>query len=185
MAKAILLDATNRKITEVDLPDVGSDGRYSDWLEAAYKHLGVRTIAAWRSLPNGDVIYVDDEALLKERNSQTPWFAMHEMGAPVCGNALITGEEGPEGETSSAKSTIQEIEDRTVMLTENLVAKWVDTLPETPYRVTMTTAGEPTQVLTEFKRLYRISECPRLWASPHAAPAAIIAPRTYPDQRAS
>lgn len=95
--KAILIDATNQTVTEVEI---------EKGLRAIYGVMGVSMIEAATYLPNGDVIYVDEEGTFG-MNSESRFF---DIGAhsPFVGNGLVVGT-GRDGDSVSSKSTVEEI----------------------------------------------------------------------------
>jgi hypothetical protein len=78
--KAMLIDSAAREIREVEYSTTADLQRFvGGWIEAVY--LG---------LPNGDVLYVDEEGMFKP---QTSFFMIHGHAAPIAGNGVIVGPE--------------------------------------------------------------------------------------------
>ncbi len=80
---AILIDAAARAIKVVQLGE--------DHLQSAYKLIGCDLIEAATRLPNGDVVYVDEEALVK---ANPPEGSFMFQGRVFKGNGLIVNESG-------------------------------------------------------------------------------------------
>jgi hypothetical protein len=80
---AILIDAAARTIKVVLLGE--------DHLQSAYKLIGCELIEAAVRLPNGDVVYVDEEALVKR---DPPEGSFMFQGRAFKGNGLIVNESG-------------------------------------------------------------------------------------------
>ena len=79
---AILINAAEKKISVVELGQ--------DHLRSAYEHIGCEMIEAAVRLPNGDVVYVDEEALVKRERPQGK-FQFAGRGWFI-GNGLIVNE---------------------------------------------------------------------------------------------
>lgn len=80
---AILIDAAARAIKVVQLGD--------DHLKSAYQLIGCEMIEAATRLPNGDVVYVDEEAPVK---ANPPEGSFMFQGRVFKGNGLIVNESG-------------------------------------------------------------------------------------------
>jgi len=93
--KAIKLTADSMTVTEVDIPNT---------IEALWKEVGGYIELALR-FPNGDVLYVDEEGLLKEQEHFQFWPYQQRIFA---GNGVIVGSDD-EGERQPCKSTVSEI----------------------------------------------------------------------------
>jgi len=79
--KAYLIDPFKSEVTEVEY-----DGNY----ESIYAHIHCETFDVVR-IGEGDVIYIDDEGLLKAENplNGQRWFAFN--GYPLAGYGLVLG----------------------------------------------------------------------------------------------
>lgn len=80
---ALLIDAPARTIRVVRLGD--------DHLQSAYKLIGCEMIEAATRLPNGDVVYVDEEALVKRDRPEGEFMF---NGQKFLGRGLIVNESG-------------------------------------------------------------------------------------------
>jgi hypothetical protein len=80
----LLIDAVARKVTVVGINP-------NDQLRSAYRHIGCDMIEAAVRLPNGDVLYVDEEALVKR---DKPKGSFMFAGQVFVGNGLIVNEMG-------------------------------------------------------------------------------------------
>lgn len=93
--RAILIDAAQGTVQEIDT--VGD-------LDALYGLIHCQMIEVAHEFPNGDVLYVDEEGLLKQPQR------FFDIGAhqPFAGNGVIIGCDG-NGETVAAATPIDEI----------------------------------------------------------------------------
>jgi hypothetical protein len=96
----ILIDPFNRKVTKIESETPELD------LHETYKLLDVNLITSV-GLPNGDVIYVDDEGLLMNDLSKQGFFQYEGHPEPLAGKGLIVGSDG-KGGNASAKTTLDE-----------------------------------------------------------------------------
>lgn len=101
--RAILADATNRTVTEVELG--------SDWRDIN-RHLGSRCFTIACYLPNGDAVFADDEGLLHNPKHFTE---IGQYPEPIAGNLLIVGST-PDGDSTHAKSTVKDIDNDVVFM---------------------------------------------------------------------
>lgn len=99
--KAILINSTLQTVTEVTLNP-------KDTLGSMYKHLGVDMVEVATELPNQDVVFVDEEGLLKP---VAYFFAFEGAHQPFAGNGIVVGG-NDEGETVAAKSTLEDIKSK-------------------------------------------------------------------------
>jgi Domain of unknown function (DUF3846) len=97
MAKAYWIDSKSKTITEVEYNSLDDMHRYiGGHIEVAHAH------------PNGDVLYVDEEGLLKDPKN---WFLYaYRSDQPLAGNGLyvgreVEGEQYPNGYTTLAPTT--------------------------------------------------------------------------------
>lgn len=94
--KAIKLTADSRTVTEVDIPNT---------IEALWEHVGGYIELALR-FPNGDVLYVDEEGLIK--GGPKTFQVWEDEQRIFAGNGVIVGSDD-EGERQPCKSTVSEI----------------------------------------------------------------------------
>lgn len=78
---AVLIDAVNQKVEDVQIEPT---------LAEYYRLLNCDCIAIGESFPNGDVLFVDDNGLLR---SPRHFFKLTQNGPVFAGNGLILGEE--------------------------------------------------------------------------------------------
>lgn len=98
--RAIKIDAKNRSVEEIQIPD----GDMASML-AIREHVGALFCAAGRR-SNGDVLFVDDNGLL--RNGMQDAFMLPQFyPEALVGNGVILGSVGPE--SADAKSELAEI----------------------------------------------------------------------------
>jgi len=147
--KVILIDAAARTVTEHEIPDSERT------LDALYRLIGCELVEVAGELPNGDTIWCDECALLKERTSLTPWCAINGVTQPVCGNLVITGTDHEEGDTIAHTSDIAQLRKRVTFLNEHAVAVWARFQREHPFQPfmidhegTRTDIGEPPELHT-------------------------------------
>lgn len=107
--RAILIDVHKKEIREVEL-------LRGDHLQTIYALLGCSLISTAAELaPNGDTVFVDDEGLLK--NPPDPAFAVGgKLEYPVqegfFGNGIIMGAPDENGNSTNAKSSLDDIRAR-------------------------------------------------------------------------
>jgi hypothetical protein len=95
--RAILINSTDRTITEVDVPKKGT-------LQAWYKLMNVELVKVVKSF-GCDMLLVDEEGLMKENTL----FAFD--GQMLAGNGLVVGTTKAGG-NKDCKSTIEQIKNR-------------------------------------------------------------------------
>lgn len=100
--KAVLIDAKNKTVTDVDVPKIGT-------LNAWYDLLNCRTVEVACYLNNTDSILVDEEGLLGELTPDTPCFTYEGAPQPYVGSGLITGVKSSSGASISAKLTAADV----------------------------------------------------------------------------
>jgi hypothetical protein len=122
--RALLIDAHQRKVTEIALPGP-VDGSYREQLDEMYKLIGCDCVTGAGGDESGDRLTVDDEGLLK-LTPQTPFFFLPTFyPQPLAGNGIVSGvDEG--GETIDAKSTVAEIEAAIQWMTLGDAIEWGD-----------------------------------------------------------
>ncbi len=76
--KALKIDVATKKVTQVEIQDY----------KEIYKHINAELFCCPVQFPNGDVLYADDEGLLKE---VVGCFCMPNWNHPIVGNAIILG----------------------------------------------------------------------------------------------
>jgi len=94
--KAILINATNRTVTEVEI---------NDDLQSIYKVMGVDMIQTATYLPKNDIIYVDEEGMLKPMMNFFIYEGAHQ---PFAGNGLVVGTSRG-GKTVAPKISVDEV----------------------------------------------------------------------------
>ena len=102
--KAILIDAENFEVKEIDLE---VDEVNEVVIEDISKHLKCSHFDVAR-IGNGDAIFVDDEGLL--RNGVQPAFQHKDYHSLLVGNGVVLGS-GSMGESLPPKTTVEEIRD--------------------------------------------------------------------------
>ncbi len=80
--QALLVDPAERTVTPVQLKDGGGN------LDEIYRLLGCSNISAAHINDRGDLVYVDDEGLLK---GPTDFFLLDPYPQPLAGKGLIVG----------------------------------------------------------------------------------------------
>lgn len=111
VAKVILIDPVEKKIR---ITNIEKDAK-GNFLKSIYALLGCDRITAAGDVTNSDVIYADDEALLKnydteEQANYAPAFICKPWNpGPIVGKAIIVGTTS-NGETSSvSEAAIKEL----------------------------------------------------------------------------
>ena len=105
--KAIKIDVVNQKVEQVS---IGND------LEDIYEQIdnGCTTFTCVYGLDTADVIYADDEAILKDVQGG---FMLHSMKYPIVGNGLVLGT-NLEGESVSSEVSVDFLEKNIIWLEE-------------------------------------------------------------------
>jgi hypothetical protein len=112
MKKAILIDSTNRTITEVEVVK----NSHGSELSSIYGHL---KCDIFEIVNVGDEdVYVDEEGLLKVDES-TGFIEIDGYPQPIAGNGLILGLDIKTGESVSCHSTVEEVKSKVKFLTIN------------------------------------------------------------------
>ena len=96
MFKAILIDPTEKTITEVDYDELGSYRQIYELIDADLFDV--------LRLDDGDAIYVDDEGLYNKQD----YFLYGEYPQPLAGRGLVLGTD-EEGETIAPKISIDTV----------------------------------------------------------------------------
>lgn len=103
--RAILIDAKNKTVTEVEIA-----GELADY----YRLIGCEMVEIAFRLPKLDVCFVDEEALLNDNPKN--FFEYNGAGhQPYAGNGLIVGGT-PAGNAASAKISLAEVKANVVFL---------------------------------------------------------------------
>lgn len=103
--KAIFIDAANRSVREVELPNPKEVG-YSAYNREIYKLLGEGTerMELAVRLPNNDVIFVDEEGIFNPKSGGFSFNGSHTF----MGNGIVCGGTN-EGASASVKAIIEDI----------------------------------------------------------------------------
>lgn len=104
--KAILINAFTRKISYVNVEQGDNE------LQSIYEHLECQMIEAPLYLENSDIVFVDEEGLLKECNH---FFYILGAQQPYAGSGLILGTMR-NGDSTDAESELDEIKSRVKFL---------------------------------------------------------------------
>lgn len=100
MMRAILIDAAARTITEIDIEKGADSGAHA--LERA---IGCDIFQMAMNYPNGDVLYVDEEGLLKPAPH---WFRVRSGHQAFAGNGVLLGSDN-QGESVDVKTTLDDL----------------------------------------------------------------------------
>ncbi len=107
--KGILINAYTRKITAVDIEEGDNE------LQSIYNHLECQYIETGMYLENGDIVFVDEEGMMKECNH---FFYMLGAQQPFAGNGLILGM-SLSGDSRDCDIDIDEVKSRVKFLSLN------------------------------------------------------------------
>jgi len=101
--KAIKIDVANKKLSYVNI------GHYSE----IYSEIGngCELFCCPVEYPNRDVLYADDESLLRENIEGC--FSFPEWNYPIVGNGILLGSD-EEGDSADVKTTIEELESKII-----------------------------------------------------------------------
>lgn len=112
--KAFFIDSTKREIREVN---------YSNFRDIQTFVGGTFTMVPTDAIGRGDVMFVDDEGLLK---TKTGFFMLPDSDYPLAGNALVVGKESDDdnGDTFPPTSTIETLSQVIQFKTPAQVASW-------------------------------------------------------------
>jgi hypothetical protein len=121
---AIKIDVVNQKVYQVII---------SDELDDIYAQIsnGCTTFTCVYGLDTADVIYADDEAMLKEIQGG---FMLHSMKYPIVGNALILGT-NLEGESVSPEVSVEFIESNMIWLDRSTAEDWASEVLSNPIQI--------------------------------------------------
>lgn len=109
--RAIFIDAAKKTVSEVELP---GDSRGN--LDKMYELIGCELITVAHEFENVDTLFVDDEGLLT-LTPDTPFFFIGGAHQPFAGNGVILGGPDGEGDSTPARSTVEEIQAKVVWMT--------------------------------------------------------------------
>ncbi len=115
MNKAILIDAINKTVREVTLPN---------GLQSWYDAIGCELVTVAFNLDDYNSLLVDDEGLLKQ---PTCFFLYKGYVQPLAGNGLIVGVDD-EGNTVSTNATVDSIIDSVRFLDRAQVIEYIMSL---------------------------------------------------------
>jgi len=113
--RAILINPFEKKISEVEIQNTLED------LQVAVGDGEKVLITVACELPNGDVIYVDDEGLFKPNNA---YFTVDGAHQPFAGIGLVVGSTKT-GNSTNARSSIAQITSMVSMLSRVQLIKYL------------------------------------------------------------
>lgn len=113
--KAIKIDVANQTISQVSIQD------YTE----IYNQIGngCNLFCCPIQYPNNDVLYCDDEALL--RDDLQGCFSFPDFNYPIVGNAIILGSDD-EGDSQDAKTEIFELQNKIIWGNKIVAELWRD-----------------------------------------------------------
>lgn len=111
--KAIKIDVANKKVSQVNI------GNYKE----IYGQIGngCNLFCCPVQWENNDVLYADDEALLKDELEGC--FMMPDFNYPIVGNAIILGT-NEEGESVDVKTKISELQEKIMFGNKEAAELW-------------------------------------------------------------
>ena len=110
MTRGILIDVTNKTITEV----VVTENERGSQLSSIYEHVDCELVNV---LNIGDHdIYVDDEGLFKKPPSELKFFVWEDFDQPIPGNGLIMGFDSNTGSSMNCELTIEYVKSKVKFL---------------------------------------------------------------------
>lgn len=123
--KAIKIDVVNQKVEQVN---IGND------LDDIYQQIanGCSTFTCIYPLESSDVIYTDDEALLKNIQGG---FMLHSMIYPIVGNGLVLGT-NIEGESVNSEVSVDFLEKNIIWLDKSTAEDWANEVLSNPIQIT-------------------------------------------------
>ena len=113
--KAILIDPARRVVEEVEYDKVGTLGKF----------VGGYITLAWQT-EAGDVIYVDDEGMLKPQGAYFRWTERPDE-QPLAGKGILVGPETDHGDTytiADPTMSVDEVTSKIIWLTREQVDAW-------------------------------------------------------------
>jgi hypothetical protein len=121
---AIKIDVVNQKVSQVNIGDELND---------IYEQISneCTTFTCVYGLDTADVIYADDEALLK---SIQGGFMLHSMTYPIVGNGLVLGT-NLEGESVSPEVSVGFIEENITWLDKSTAEDWANEVLSNPVQI--------------------------------------------------
>ena len=118
--KALFIDVINETITETTI------GNYKEIYQKIANDCSIFTCPV--EFENSDIIYVDDEGLLKEVHGG---FMMNGWKYPLIGNAIILGADD-EGESIDYASDVEEIKKQIIFCSKEYANAWKEKALSTP-----------------------------------------------------
>jgi hypothetical protein len=114
--RVIVIDIENKKVYETH---IGTDYR------EIYPLIGngCHTFCCPVTLPNGDTMFADDEALLQPEIKGG--FIMEDWNYPICGNAVLMNSDD-EGESVDALSDVEELSKQIYWVNKEAANKWAE-----------------------------------------------------------
>jgi len=109
--KAFLIEVSSNSITQIDLGE--------HW-EEINKHIGSEIFSCPYTTKEDDVLYCDDEGLLKPIKG---FFLLDGYAQPIAGNGLIVGDDG-EGNSTDAHISLIELSKRVKFMDMNDAYNW-------------------------------------------------------------
>lgn len=102
--KAIKIDVEKKEVYFVEIDK-------KDELKSIYKHLGANMFEVALTLRGqNDMVYVDEEGLLKPKNKIPGWFMIEGQPQPLAGHGLVVGCNPNTGASRDVKCTIEFIQ---------------------------------------------------------------------------
>ncbi|WP_428489097.1 DUF3846 domain-containing protein [Rhodopila sp.] len=137
--KAYWINATERTVTEVD------SGGLADLQRMVGGYIEIAKY--W---PNGDVMFVDEEGLMK---GGTTWFRIPGTNNPICGNGVVVGPEDDDGNTEPPTFPLSALQAEVTFITPDQVAAWAKGNSSEP-AITFYTPGEEPTVISRVSDLF-------------------------------
>ena len=114
MTKAIIIDSAKREVREADIDTHKVGQIINGWIECA------------AAFPNGDMLFVDEEGLLKP-NEHFFRFAPRNDGLPLAGNGVIIGREIATKDSwynEEPKCTVEQVKEWVTFLDKSQAQAW-------------------------------------------------------------
>jgi hypothetical protein len=129
-SKAFLIDAAAREIREVEVKDY----------REINTHLGSDCFCVAWQFGNADVLYVDDEGMLKGADQKHFFWLSHRTDQPLVGNGLVMGADNPRDDSESLPpaTTIDELRAAIRFSDRAEALEWAHANPDA-LKVTVTT----------------------------------------------
>jgi hypothetical protein len=154
--KAIFIDAERREIREVEYSPTGSGDEHP----SVNHYVGGWIEAAWR-WDNGDVLFVDEEGLLKA--TMHFFLCKFRTDQPMAGNGLLVGREVEDEDvqggyyTTPPTMTVERLRDQIIWMSRDDFDRWGLAHADEPAATITTVRG--TEVLNTYGQL--LSGMPR------------------------